>query len=297
MRHYAVNGNKVRGYDVFSEQASITVGDIRNGATLNRAMLEFEPDRVYHCAAMLGVKNTEDNPDLCREINEFGTQMVYTAARLAGAKSFIFTSSSEVYGDPGDDTPMAETYPLKGSNVYARGKARSEHYLLSKDSGMKIVIARMFNCYGLGQVKQFFVPKIVHQLANGETPHLFGSPDNKRCYLYAQDAAMYLNHIAHRAYNGEIINVSSNEVLRLKDVVMKTAAAFSHPVVPHYAVLPNNYDDREVYRDIPNRIADTTRLRQISTFEPTLFSKGIERVVQHRAGLREGWVYPTGLLT
>ena len=297
MRHYAVNGHKVRGYDVFSEQASITVGDIRNATTLNQAMLEFGPDRVYHCAAMLGVQNTENNPNLCREINEYGTQIVYTAAQLARAKSFIFTSSSEVYGDPGDDTPMAETYPLKGNNVYARGKARSEHYLLNKDSDMKIVIARMFNCYGLGQVKQFFVPKVVHQLANGQSPHLFGNPENKRCYLYAQDAAMFLSHIADRANNGEIVNVSSNEVLRLKDVVMKTAAAFPNPVIPHYVVLPNTYDDRSVSRDIPNRIADTTRLRQISTSVPTLFTKGIARVVQYRSGLREGWVYDTRLMS
>jgi len=292
MRHHAVNGHTVRGYDVFSHMASVHVGDIRDGTALTRAMMDFAPDRVYHCAAMLGVKNTEDHPAICREINENATMSVYQAAMLSGATEFVFTSSSEVYGDVGDARRIAEWQPLDGNNVYALGKIAAERYLLSKTDDMKIVIARMFNCFGLGQVKQFLVPKLVGQFDRGETPALYGDPNNVRSYLYAQDAATYLCHIGDRAKNGEVINVASGEDRTLHNVVHTIAAAFEKPIVPHYEVIKgDDYPDRKRSRDIPNRLADITRLRQLSTYAPTRFDDAVSRVVRYREGLRDGWVY------
>lgn len=294
MRHHATIGDKVCGYDVFSEQPSVKVGDIRDGNSLSKIMLEFEPDRVYHCAAMLGVKNTEDNPKVCREINEFGTLATYCAAQLAGARDFIFTSSSEVYGDTGSDAPIEETQPLKGDNVYAMSKIISENYLLTKKDDMRIVIARMFNCYGLGQVKQFFIPKAIDTWGKGGTPTIFGDPENKRCYLFAQDAARYLVDIANLARTGDVINVSSNEIVTLRNALFQIADAFDFPVVPAYEVdygRSGSYVDRKVSRDIPNRVADVSKLQSITRYQAQPFRRGIKKVVRYRDGLRDGWQY------
>ena len=54
---------------------------------------------VIHLAAMLGVKNTEDNQKKCWRINYDGTRNVLEASLTHKVEKFIFSSSSEVYGE------------------------------------------------------------------------------------------------------------------------------------------------------------------------------------------------------
>ena len=55
---------------------------------------------VIHLAAMLGVKNTENNPNNCLRINTDATENISKLCRLFKVKRVIYASSSEVYGEP-----------------------------------------------------------------------------------------------------------------------------------------------------------------------------------------------------
>lgn len=237
--------------------------DIRDFDKLRMAIEAFKPDRVYHCAAMLGVQNTEKHPAVCVDINERGTENVVDICAYLEVPHLVFLSSSEVYGNGYPGTPFTERSPLLGSNVYAVGKAASEFYVLSRSDKTKTTICRMFNCYGPHQVRQFFIPKVLELAKTHQDILLYGSADNKRSYLCSADAAIHICNVADSAPDGEIVNVGSAHTYTLGQVA--GLAVSRTKSVSAIRTITEGYPDRSVSRDVPNRLADLTLLRQYST--------------------------------
>ena len=71
--------------------------NILNKGKLNKYFKKV--NYVIHLAAMLGVKNTEDNQKMCWRVNFEGTRNVLEASLIHKVEKFIFSSSSEVYGE------------------------------------------------------------------------------------------------------------------------------------------------------------------------------------------------------
>jgi UDP-glucose 4-epimerase len=256
-----------------------------------------EPDILYHCAAMLGVQNTEEHPDVCRQINEFGTENVLKAAYAANVKTFVFLSSSEVYGNGFDFKPFSETSPLLGDNVYAHGKKLGEQMALAYADRMKVVVPRMFNCYGVGQVSQFFIPKVIVSCGIGRNVPIYGSLKNKRSYLFGHDAAKHLINIAVNAPNMEVVNVGHPTPATLEDVFFEIKRRMkSKSLAVVRASDRGVYDDRTVSRDVPNRLAVLGKLRLYSNHEPTDLYAAIGFAVRAAFTLRPDWTYRRELL-
>ena len=81
-----------------NKKIKIFYGSILDIHSLKKAIKNC--DFVFHLAAMLGVKYTEDNKLDCLEINSTGTKNVLEACLGKKVKKVIFASSSEVYGEP-----------------------------------------------------------------------------------------------------------------------------------------------------------------------------------------------------
>jgi nucleoside-diphosphate-sugar epimerase len=99
--------------------------DVRDRAAVGRAIEGC--DVVIHAAyALYGIASRE--ADLF-STNVEGTLNVARAARVAGAKRFVYTSSSAVYGFHGDNPqPIDESAPIRASSrhFYSRQKAQAE---------------------------------------------------------------------------------------------------------------------------------------------------------------------------
>ena len=89
-------------------------------------------DIVIHLAAMLGVKNTESNKDLCWKINATATHHIVNACIKNNVKKLIFSSSSEVYGEQQTTKKISESCPLLGHNIYASSKISAENFIRTK---------------------------------------------------------------------------------------------------------------------------------------------------------------------
>jgi nucleoside-diphosphate-sugar epimerase len=287
-RHHKRMGDHVRGCDVRPNRFDRT--DIRNREELTKHLKEFLPDRVYHCAAVLGVSNTERYPELCRNVNEFGTVSVVSACNEAGIGHIVFLSSSEVYGGlRNSDAPFDENDPLVGDNVYAKSKIYGEHHILQKFQGSRTTIARMFNCYGTNQVKQFFIPRALGLAKENQPIYIFGDLNNRRSYLYSDDAARYVQEIADHTKNSLIVNVAHPYSLTLGYVagVIRQKVHSTSPI----EVLRQSYTDREISRDAPNRLADTTLLASMTHFTPHPLDRGIGKLITGYITLRSDWEY------
>lgn len=283
------NGDVVRGCDVWKTPSNYSRFDIRDFSLLSDDLNAFRPDRVYHCAAMLGVHNTEAYPRMCRVVNEGGTSLVLKASKSAGARDFVFLSSSEVYGNGYDFQPFSEESPLLGDNVYAISKKNSEIEVLQYSEDMRVIITRMFNCFGIGQVKQFFIPKAIDLCLKERMVPIYGSFENKRSYLFGHDAAQHIIDVANIAPNREIVNVAHPDTYTLGEVYEKIVAAIGRGA--GMSLRTGEYDDRPKARDIPNRIAVIDKLRTYSKHTPMTLDASLQFLSKFTHTLKEDWDY------
>jgi UDP-glucose 4-epimerase len=109
---------------------------------------------------------------------------------------FIFLSSGgAVYGS-GNSGCTPEDTALQPSTEYGLEKALIEkHLFYAANQGLQSTTLRVANIYGLGQpiIPGFgVIPALLHSLEKGEPFQLYGSVDNKRDYIHAEDVTAAL---------------------------------------------------------------------------------------------------------
>jgi UDP-glucose 4-epimerase len=146
-------------------------GDILDAGRLDGALVGI--DVVYHLAAVATVMAAVGDPERAFAVNALGTALVAMAARRAGVRRLVFTSSREVYGDPAT-LPVTEDAPLKPKNVYGASKASGELFLSTLDpSQMAVVIVRLANVYGPGDSGRV-IPIFLNNASNDLPLILYG---------------------------------------------------------------------------------------------------------------------------
>ncbi len=136
-------------------------------------------DQVFHLAAFISVPQSMTDPETCFAVNVGGTVSLLDAARRAGARKVVVSSSTAVYGDT-DVFPTTEETPLRPLSPYAVSKQVNELYarLYTRILGLPVVTLRYFNVYGPRQSPDSAyaaaIPIFVHKLAVGEPITIFG---------------------------------------------------------------------------------------------------------------------------
>lgn len=113
---------------------------------------EYQPDVVFHLAAVPRVSYSVENPFLSAEANLMGTISLLEGivkAGLAGQTRFVNSSSSSVYGGA-DQLPTPEEHPCQPKSPYALEKYQAEEWcrLFARLYGLDVVSLRYFNVFG-----------------------------------------------------------------------------------------------------------------------------------------------------
>ncbi len=183
--------------------ARLQVGSYGDGASV-RALLEHERiDAILHCAARSLVPESVENPAKYYRENVAGGIALLEAAREAGVRRVVFSSTASVYGVP-DTTPIAEDAPLRPINPYGETKRTFEGALrwYGVAYGFRSVVLRYFNVAGaterLGEVHRpetHLIPNVLAAVDGGTPLTLFGddypTPDGTaiRDYIHVADLA------------------------------------------------------------------------------------------------------------
>jgi UDP-glucose 4-epimerase len=125
-------------------------GDVRDGRLLDRVFADHEIGGVIHFAALKAVGESVARPLEYFDNNVHGTLSLLTAMRRAGVKTFVFSSSATVYGEP-DRVPITEDFPRSATNPYGRSKLMTEDILgdlAYADPEWRIARLRYFNPAG-----------------------------------------------------------------------------------------------------------------------------------------------------
>jgi nucleoside-diphosphate-sugar epimerase len=107
-------------------------------------------DAVVHLAALSNDPLGDLNVGWTNDINFAGTLRVAEAAKAAGVRRFVFSSSCSMYGAASSDELVSEEAPLKPVTAYAESKVRSEESVAAlADDDFSPVFMRNGTAYGL----------------------------------------------------------------------------------------------------------------------------------------------------
>jgi UDP-glucose 4-epimerase len=174
--------------------ATLAELDIRDGEALSARVGEARPEVVFHLAAQIDVRRSVADPAFDASINVGGTANVLDAARKAGARRVVFSSTGgAIYGEgDGQELPLAEDAPLAPEAPYGQSKFAGEGYLALYERlyGLSGVSLRLGNVYGprqdpLGEAGVIAI--FCGRLRSGERPTVFGDGKQTRDYIYVGD--------------------------------------------------------------------------------------------------------------
>ena len=192
------------GHAAIANPAARLVTGSYGDEAATRGLLEAERvDAILHCAARSLVGESVLDPAKYYRDNVAGGVALLEAARNAGVRRVVFSSTAAVYGTP-DSTPIPEDAPLRPINTYGETKRTFEGALhwYGGAYGFRSVILRYFNVAGaterLGEVHRpetHLVPNVLWAAAGGPALTLFGddypTPDGTaiRDYIHVSDLA------------------------------------------------------------------------------------------------------------
>ena len=180
-----------------------TIGDVRDGAAVKRAVADCDPEIVIHMAAQALVRRSYREPLDTLSSNIMGTANVMEALRGANSLAVaLIVTSDKVYQNTDDGEAFSENAPLGGDDPYSASKACQEIVTKSwaksyfADREAVIATARAGNVIGGGDFSEDrLIPDIYRALAGGEKLTL-RSPDATRPWQHVLDLnAGYLMYI------------------------------------------------------------------------------------------------------
>jgi nucleoside-diphosphate-sugar epimerase len=139
-------------------KVDVRIGALNDNATLMAAAQDV--DRVFHCASVVSDWGVAEH---FHQTNVNGTRNLLAAATRAEVSKFIFLSTTDVYGFPGE--PMEETErPSPRGFPYADSKIEAEALVWShrRRVGLPVCVIRPATIYGPGA--EMVVTRIVEML-------------------------------------------------------------------------------------------------------------------------------------
>jgi UDP-glucose 4-epimerase len=164
-------------------------GDVRDGALLDQIFAQHAISSVIHFAGVKAVGESVEKPLMYYDTNVRGTLDLLAAMARANVRTFVFSSSATVYGDPAR-VPITEDCPFAPASPYGRSKRMIEDILEDlhrSDATWRIARLRYFNPVGAHESGLI-----------GESPK--GIPNNLMPYV-TQVAAGTLNKL--RVFGGD----------------------------------------------------------------------------------------------
>ncbi|OBK21226.1 NAD-dependent epimerase/dehydratase family protein [Mycobacterium asiaticum] len=208
-------------------------------ADLESIFDEHKPEVVFHLAAQIDVRHSVADPQFDASVNVIGTVRVAEAARRAGVRKVVHTSSGgSIYGVP-PQYPTPETVPTDPASPYAAGKVAGEIYLNTFRHlyGLDCSHIAPANVYGPRQDphgEAGVVAIFAQALLEGKPTKVFGDGSNTRDYVFVDDVVDAFVRASGDAGGGQRFNVGTGVETSDRQLHSAVAAAVGGPDDPEF---------------------------------------------------------------
>jgi dTDP-glucose 4,6-dehydratase len=282
---YAGNKENLTGLD--ETRVKLLVADICDEDAIDNAVSEH--DAVVHFAAESHNDNSLHSPRPFLDTNIIGTYQILEAVRKHN-KRLHHISTDEVYGDLELDDPAKFTpdTPYNPSSPYSSTKAGSDLLVRAwvRSFNVQATISNCSNNYGPYQHVEKFIPRQITEILEGRQPKLYGTGENVRDWIHAEDHSSGVLAILENGKIGETYLIGANGEKNNKEVVELILELMGKDAMDYEHV-----NDRPGH-DLRYAI-DASKLRSELGWEPkfTDFSAGLQETINWYKE-NEGWWKP-----
>jgi UDP-glucose 4-epimerase len=263
--------------ELAKQGASIAAGDFLDPEFIKETLIDVEV--VYHFASTTVPKTSNENPIYDIETNLKGAINLFNAAKDAGVKKVVYSSSGgTVYGVP-KEIPINEDHSTSPICSYGIVKLAVEKYLhwFWTLYGLDYCILRMSNVYGDRQPAngvQGIIPTIIDKGLRNQEINIWGDGTIIRDYIHVSDVVTaFLKASTHQGQES-IFNISSGQGHSIIEIINMIEALLKQPLqIVH---TPG------VASDVLVNILDNSRAKVYLNWTPQMnFGDGISRTFQY----------------
>lgn len=228
---------------------------------------------VFHTAALPRVQPSIQDPRTTHDVNVNGTLNALLAAREAGVKRVIYSSSSSVYGNQ-ETLPLREDMEPRPLSPYGLQKYIGELKcrLFSQVYGLETVSLRYFNVYGPRAPTEgdyaLVIGRFIEQRRRGEPLTIVPDGTQSRDFTHVRDvvSANLLAAESDKVGRGEVINIGGGRNWSVNEVADLIGG-------PRIFIEPR--------LEPKHTLADITKAREFLGWEPEIsFENGIRELKQ-----------------
>ena len=237
-------------------------------------------DQIYHLACPASPPHYQKDPVNTLLITTVGTMNVLDFARSNNSK-VLYTSTSEVYGDP-LESPQKESYRGNVScngirACYDEGKRVGETFCFDymRQFDMNICVVRIFNTYGpfMSPSDGRVVSNFLMQALSDDPITIYGSGEQTRSFCYVDDTVNGLILMMNADVTGPI-NIGNPEEFTMNQLAHMIKNIFHTSSSIVYKDLPQD--------DPQKRCPDITLAKELLGWQPVIgLKEGLEKTMSY----------------
>lgn len=244
----------------------------------------MRPQFVLHLGAMTPVRLSFEDPFPYTSVNFEGTvNIVHAMLDKAPKARLIYASTAEVYGWQKKRGLIKETAVLNPASPYAVSKEAADQYvrMAMKIYDLRATVLRPINSYGRRGQKGYLIEYLISRMLKPEICYI-GAPKSIRDYMFVDDHVnAYSLAMGSEKAIGEVFNVSPGNPVtnaELANILAKIIGFHGKIVCGSY---PPGYPWRPVSHDPDYLVLDSTKIRKILGWKPTLtLEEGLKKTVE-----------------
>lgn len=228
-------------------------------------------DFIIHAAGLASPFYYKKYPLETIESAIFGAKNLLELARIYKVESFLFFSSSEIYGDPDPDhVPTPETYAGHVSSIgpracYDESKRLTETLCITYHQifGVPIKIVRPFNVYGPGMRHTDYrvIPTFIYNGLRGKNLPVHDKGVQTRTFCYITDALTAIFKVLISGRSGEVYNIGNDSPeVSMYELASIISNLLGNKVKPRRKSYPSSYPAGEPQRRCPDLTKIKTEL-------------------------------------
>jgi UDP-glucose 4-epimerase len=249
-------------------------GNLNDSGAMASVVERSDPKVVFHLGAYTHVGKSWDRVDECIQTNIHGTVNLLQALARSNYERFVYTSTSEVYGDV--EVPFREDSVVDPLSPYAVSKYAGERFcrMLHRGRSWPIVVVRPFNAYGPAQSPDRVIPEIIVKALRRERLAMTDGLQTRE-FNYVEDLTDgFVKAALVEGIEGDVFNIGGGEEVSMRDLARTILEIMGDPIVPEFGALPNRPTE------IWSMRSDVEKARKILGLEPARpLREGLEQTI------------------
>jgi nucleoside-diphosphate-sugar epimerase len=248
-------------------------GSLADRSAMDAVAAQARPQLVFHLGAYTHVGKSWQRVDECVQVNVQGTVNLLQALAPFGIEKFVYTGTSEIYGDV--DVPFREDGPANPISPYSVSKYAGERYcrMFHQGRGWPVVMVRPFNAYGPAQSPDRVIPEIIVRALRGQ-PLLMTQGRQTREFNYASDIAAGFLAAGLRGEPGRLYNLGCGQEVSMAELATTILGLMGDPIKAQLGALQDR--PTEIWR----MYADAARAREELGWAPEVpLAEGLARTI------------------